>query len=189
MKKATEPEVEKAILPFMTVENGDRVLKYNDARRAMKSIMAEFSGVFCSLTEHKSGNLLFEVVSSSRARRRYFRLLVEKDTDCQTESSGLSGLEGAIEAVTEKRSCPLEIHILPGGAGWTNISFFVPSEMTEPLIFTASYIGRSMSDFARAFYYLYPNQLETGRGGDLIEPVFYTYDSKTDRRTGENEFR
>jgi len=69
----------------------------------------------------------------------------------------------------KKRDCPIEIKILPQGAGWTDISWFVPEEMSEPLFLTASYIGCNMSDFARALYYLYPNQFEEGRAGDLIE--------------------
>jgi hypothetical protein len=63
--------------------------------------------------------------------------------------------------------------------------------MTEPLILTASDIGRNISDFARALYYMYPKQFQTGRAGDIIETVDYEYDMETKRigkmyRIGEN---
>ena len=80
-----------------------------------------------------------------------------------------------------KRECPIEMCIIPCGAGWTDISFFVPGKMSEPLILTASYIERNVSDLARALYYLYPNQFETGRADDIIETVNYEYDMKTKR--------
>jgi hypothetical protein len=85
-----------------------------------------------------------------------------------------------VRIMMQKRDCPIEIKILPCGAGWTDISFFIPEEMTEPLILTASDIGRNMSDFARALYYLYPRQFQTGRAGDIVESVDYAYDSNTD---------
>jgi hypothetical protein len=81
----------------------------------------------------------------------------------------------------KKYNCPIEIKIFPRGAGWTDISWYVPEQMSEPLILTASYIGCNMSDFVRSLYYLYPNQFETGRAGDLVEVVDYEYDMKTKR--------
>ena len=51
--------------------------------------------------------------------------------------------------------------------------------MPEPLILTASTIGRNISDFVRALYYLYPNQFQTGRAGDIIETVDYEYDMES----------
>ena len=80
-----------------------------------------------------------------------------------------------------KRKCPIEIKIISHGAGWTSISWFVPDRMAKPLILTTSYIGHNMGDFARALYYLYPNQSETSRADDLIETVHYKYDTRMER--------
>ena len=79
----------------------------------------------------------------------------------------------------QKRDCPIEIKITPCGAGWNDISWFVFGEMTEPILLTASNIGKNMSDFARALYYLCPNQFEEGRAFDIIETVDYAYDIDT----------
>jgi len=81
----------------------------------------------------------------------------------------------------KKRDCPIEIEILPRGAGWTDISWFVPEQMPEPLILKASDIGYNIGDFARALYYLSPNQPELGGDGAKVEIVWYEYDSTTGR--------
>ena len=81
----------------------------------------------------------------------------------------------------EKRDSPIEIKVSPYGAGWSDISWFVPKEMSEPLSLTASYTGRNMSDFARALYHLSPNQFETDIADDLMDSVSYKYDAETNR--------
>ena len=79
----------------------------------------------------------------------------------------------------EKRDCRIEVKIFPRGAGWSDMSWYVPDKMREPLMLTTSDIGYNMSDFARALYYLYPNQNVPGHALDIIETVEYAFDMKT----------
>ncbi|MDR0454148.1 MAG: hypothetical protein LBH05_04995 [Deferribacteraceae bacterium] len=80
----------------------------------------------------------------------------------------------------QKRKCPIEIRVLPRGAGWTDVEWFVSSEMDEPLVFTASYLSNLFGDFILALYYLHPNQFETTRGDSIVEHKLALCDSRTD---------
>ena len=82
----------------------------------------------------------------------------------------------------EKRTCPIEIKVFPRGHGWTDISWFVPEKMSEPLMLKASYIADNIGDFARALYFLCPNQYAADSAYDIIEEVTFEYDLKTLKR-------
>ena len=81
----------------------------------------------------------------------------------------------------QKRDCPLDIRVFPRGAGWTDITWFVPDKMSEPLVFTASDIGCSIGGFACALYYMNPSRYECGHASNIIECVDYQYNLDVER--------
>ena len=81
----------------------------------------------------------------------------------------------------QKRDCPVIIRVLPRGAGWTDIEWFVPAEMEKPLVLTASYIGGLFGDFIRALYCLSPSQRGYTRGYHITDFLPFEYDTSTQR--------
>ena len=79
----------------------------------------------------------------------------------------------------QKRECTIEIRVLPRGAGWTDIEWFVPSFMSEPLLLIASDVSNLFGDFVSSLYHLHPNRPQSGRGFSLIEHKYFEYDLGT----------
>jgi len=79
MKRATTESIRKAIQPFITVnDRGVDTIKQGAIDEVMDALMAEFSGIYCGVEEHRSGDLLLVVTSSARTKKKFYEVLVDE---------------------------------------------------------------------------------------------------------------
>jgi hypothetical protein len=81
----------------------------------------------------------------------------------------------------QKRDCPLEIELIPQGAGWTYLYLTTGGER---LFFKISNVMEDQfSDLVRILYFFTPKQDEPGFGNDDIDYQPHAYDIKTGKVT------
>ena len=74
----------------------------------------------------------------------------------------------------QKRNCPLEIELVPKGAGWTHLYLTVGGKRTSFLI--SNVMGNQFSDLVRALYFITPKQGDMDNADDIIESKVGTFD-------------